>query len=104
MESRVSSLVEVQGPLTAVVSLVAEHGLQGAWAPAVAAPGLCSSGSVVVACGLNCSAACGIFPGQGSNPRLLHWQADSLPLSHRGSPVFSFKTENLKFTLKIKNV
>ena len=23
---------------------------------------------------------------QGSNPNLLHWQADSLPLSHQGSP------------------
>ena len=29
----------------------------------------------------------GIFPTQGSNPRLLHWQADSLPLSHLGSPM-----------------
>ena len=31
----------------------------------------------------------GIFPTQGSNPRLLcllHWQVDSLPLSHEGSP------------------
>jgi len=27
----------------------------------------------------------GIFPTQGSNPNLLHWQADSLPLSHQGS-------------------
>ena len=26
--------------------------------------------------------ACGIFPVQGSSLRLLHWQADSLPLSH----------------------
>ena len=25
----------------------------------------------------------GIFPNQGSNPHLLHWQADSLPLSHQ---------------------
>ena len=25
------------------------------------------------------------FPTQGSNPHLLHWQADSLPLSHPGS-------------------
>ena len=25
--------------------------------------------------GLGCSEACGIFPDQGSNPRLLHWQA-----------------------------
>ena len=28
----------------------------------------------------------GIFPTQGLNLRLLHWQADSLPLSHQGSP------------------
>ena len=27
----------------------------------------------------------GIFPAQGSNPCLLRWQADSLPLSHQGS-------------------
>ena len=27
----------------------------------------------------------GIFPTQGSNWRLLHWQVDSLPLSHLGS-------------------
>ena len=27
----------------------------------------------------------GIFPTQGSNPGLLHWQADSLPLSQQGS-------------------
>ena len=26
----------------------------------------------------------GIFPTQGSNLPLLHWQADSLPLSHQG--------------------
>ena len=35
---------------------------------------------------LSHSTACGIFPDQGWNPRLLHWQADSLPLSHQGSP------------------
>ena len=27
-----------------------------------------------------------IFPTQGLNPCLLHWQAYSLPLSHQGSP------------------
>ena len=27
----------------------------------------------------------GIFPTQGSNPCLLHWQVGSLPLSHQGS-------------------
>ena len=33
--------------------------------------------SVVVVQGLGCPLACGIFPEQGSNPCLLHWQADS---------------------------
>ena len=44
------------------------------------------AGSVVVAHGPSCSAACGIFPNQGLNPCSLHWQADSQPLSHQGSP------------------
>ena len=43
----------------------------------VVAHGLQSTGSVVVVHGLSCSAACGIFPDQGSNPRPLHWQVDS---------------------------
>ena len=38
--------------------------------------------------GLSCSKACGIFLDQGLNPCLLHWQADSLPLSYHGSPCF----------------
>ena len=29
---------------------------------------------------------CGIFPDQGSNLCVLHWQVDSSPLSHQGSP------------------
>ena len=44
------------------------------------------AGSVVVAHGLSCSTACGIFPDQGSNPCPVHWQADSYPLRHQGSP------------------
>ena len=35
----------------------------------------------------------GIFLTQGSNPRLLHWQAYSLPQSHQGRP----KTALLKY-------
>ena len=50
-------------------------------------PGLESTGSIVVAYGLSCPKGCGIFPDQGSNPCLLHWQADSLPLGHQGSPL-----------------
>ena len=46
------------------------------------------AGSVVVAHGPSCSAACGIFPDQGSNPCALHWQADSQPLRHQGSPTW----------------
>ena len=48
------------------------------------------AGSVVVAHGPSCSAACGIFPDQGSNPCTLRWQADSQPLRHEGSPLVSF--------------
>ena len=44
------------------------------------------AGSVIVAHGPSCSVACGIFPDQGSNPCPLHWQADSQPLRHQGSP------------------
>ena len=44
-----------------------------------------STDSVVGAHRLSCSAARGVFPDQGSNPCLLHWQADSLPLDHQGS-------------------
>ena len=45
-----------------------------------------STGSVIVAHGPSRSTACGIFPDQGSNPCPLHWQADSQPLHHQGSP------------------
>ena len=44
------------------------------------------AGSVIVAHGPSCSAACGIFPDQDSNPCPLHWQADSQALCHQGSP------------------
>ena len=44
------------------------------------------AGSVVVAHGPCSSAARGIFPDQGSNLCPLHWQADSQPLRHQGSP------------------
>ena len=63
-------------------SLAAVRRLQGARA-AVVSPGLESTGSIVVTHRLSCSAACGIFPDHGSNPCLLHWQANSLPLSHQ---------------------
>ena len=50
-----------------------------------------SAGSVVVLQGLRWPAACRSFPDQGLNLCPLHWQANSLPLSQRGSPNLSFK-------------
>ena len=52
------------------------------------------AGSVIVAHGPSCSAACGIFRDQGSNPCALHWQADSQPLRHQGSPDHVFWSPN----------
>ena len=80
------SLFAVHRLFIAVASLVAPHGLWGRKASVVAALRLWSTGSVVVVHGLSCSAACGIFLDQRSNLCLLHWQADSLPLSHQRSP------------------
>ena len=61
-----------------------EHRLKGTWASVVqllgsivAVPGPQSTGSTVVGHRLSCSEACGIFPDQGLNPCLLHWQAVS---------------------------
>ena len=48
------------------------------------------TGSVVVVQALSCSSACGIFPDQGSNPCLLHQQADSSPMSHQSPKGFFF--------------
>ena len=80
--------------LIAEASLVAEPGLEGTWASVVSVCGLsgCGSwapraGSVAVGHGPCCSVMQGIFPDQGLNLCLLHWQADSLPLSHQGSPI-----------------
>ena len=62
----------------------------GARAPAAAACGLQSADSAAVAQGLSRSATCGILPDQDSNPRPPHWQADSQPLRHQGSPANNF--------------
>ena len=62
----------------------------------VALPGLLAGASLVKdgprAWGLPVDAALsrGIFPDQGLNPCPLHWQADSHPLDHRGSPSCEF--------------
>ena len=68
------SLVAVCRCLIAVASLVAQHGLQGVRASAVAACGLESTGSVIVARGLSCMvhrlSCCGMchLPGPGIEP------------------------------------
>ena len=59
------------------------------------------AGSVVVAHGPSCSVACGIFPDQGSNPCALHWQADSQPLRHQGSPVILLLIPSSEFFILV---
>ena len=72
--------------LTAMASLVAEHRLSGGtWAQQLWLPDSRAQAQELW-CSLSCSAACGVFPDQGLNLCLLHWQADALPLSHQGSP------------------
>ena len=58
------------------------------------------AGSVVVAHGPSRSAACGIFPDRGPNPCPPHWQADSQPLRHQGSPAAHFCGQ---FTFKARH-
>ena len=50
--------------------------------------------------GFSCSEACGIFLDQGSNQCLLHWQMDSLPLSHQGN-LFFFSLFEYNFFTKL---
>ena len=60
------------------------------------------AGSVIMAHWPSCSAACGTFPDQGSNPCPLHWQADSTT-APPGKPYFdvllvnSFISEDVDF-------
>ena len=63
-------------------------GLSPSWPLLLQSTGSRRAGSVIVAHGPSCSAACGILPDQGSNPCPLHWQADSQPLRHQGSPLW----------------
>ena len=69
-----SCLVAVRWLLTAVASLVVEQ--RWVWLSS------CSCHCT----GLSWPEAHGIFPDQRLNPGLPHWQVDSLPLSHQGSP------------------
>ena len=55
-------------------------------ASAVAVLRLQNTESIIVGHTFSCSAACGVFPDQGLNPCLLHWQVDSL-LEPPGKPL-----------------
>ena len=71
VESGGYCLVLVCGFLIAVATLVAEHRL---WARGLSS---CRSRAPeVVAHGLSCSVACGIFPDQALNLCPLYWQED----------------------------
>ena len=58
--------------LTAVASLVEEHGLQ-----VLGLQELQHVGSAVVIHGFSCPTDVGFSPGQGWSPYPLHWQTDS---------------------------
>ena len=78
-------------------------GLSLSWPLPLRGTGSRRAGSVVVAHGPSCSAACGIFPDQGTNPCLLHWQADSQPLRHQGSPRAILLRNQKKNSMQIPN-
>ena len=61
-------------------------GLSLSWPRLLRSTGSRRAGSVIVAHGPSRSAACGILPDQGPNPCPPHWQADSQPPCHQGSP------------------
>ena len=42
-----------------------------------------------------------IFLIQRLNPHLLHWQVDSLPLSHQGSPILILQKNIIKYMCKL---
>ena len=73
-ETSISALLTMPKPLTAWITIN------------------CGKFSVVVGHGLSNSAACGIFPDQRWNPRPMHWQVESQPLDHQGSPPRSFES------------
>ena len=89
------SLVVVSGLLMAVASFIAEQGLQGAWNSVGAAGGFGIWGSWALgfwlcslAHGLSCSAACGLFPDQGSNRCPLHCKVTRSEKCNQGIPLF----------------
>ena len=72
--------------LSAVASLAVEHEFQQFWHVGSGVPQVQSPASTVVAPGLSCSLACGIFLDQGLNLCLPHWQAGSFTTELPGKP------------------
>ena len=83
------SWVAVCRPLTVAASLAVETGPQCAGFSGCRSWAL--EHSLFVVAGFSCCLTCRIFPNQGLNPCLLHWQADSLALNHQGSPTAPLK-------------
>ena len=76
---------QIKSDTVSTVSPSISHEVMGTWASVVETQGLSSCVSWALEHRLSCSAGCRILPTQGSNPCLLYWQADPLPLSHCGS-------------------
>ena len=75
-------------------------GLSLSWPLLLWSTGSRRAGSAIVAHGPSFSVPCGIFPDQGSNPCPPHWQADSQPLRHQGSPIETLLKRN-KFSWQL---
>ena len=81
----------------------------GFWYTGFSSCSSCVSGALdhwLGSCGhrSSCPVACRIFLDQRLNLCFLHWQVDSQPLGHQGSPLFLFKkirynAHAIKFTL-----
>ena len=61
--------------------LISGRGVRASHCSGLSARGARAPGRSSLPLGLGCPVACGIFPGQGANLCLLHWQVDPLPLS-----------------------
>ena len=86
--SRGHSLAAVGRPLTSLASLLWSSGSGNRLSSCnPQAPGRRLSSLPLR---LSCSVACRVFPGQGSNLCLLHWQVDCLPLSTAGEALLYF--------------
>ena len=94
---RLSLVVESRGLLCSchVQAYCSGFSSWRAWAPGPS--GFRSCGTCTQLCSQalehrlkGCSLACGIFLDQESNPCFLHWEVDSLPLSHQESPIFLY--------------